>query len=143
MWGVCQCRMYFFSLKNCTRRLDRTGASFLAFHLVCCALVELQNMRRVHLRFLLLRMRELVEFCHKVIHSPSQTFFPLHHCLYLLLHLNLGSPRNDAQGTVGDGRERELLDVSGTSRRSDTVHQGVPASVSFTITRTPDTNVQG
>ena len=33
MRGVCQCRMYFFSLKNCTRRLCRTGASFLAFHL--------------------------------------------------------------------------------------------------------------
>jgi hypothetical protein len=30
--GVCQSRMYFFSLKNCTRRLCRTGASFVRFH---------------------------------------------------------------------------------------------------------------
>ena len=55
----------------------------------------------------------------------------------------MGSPRSDAQGTVGDGRERELSDVAGTPRRSDTVQQGVAAAVSVTITRTPATSVQG
>ena len=53
------------------------------------------------------------------------------------------SPRTDAQGTVGDGRERELSDVVGTPRRSDTVQQGVAAAVSFTIARAPATSVQG
>jgi hypothetical protein len=38
VWGICQCRMYFFSLKNCTRRLCRTGASFVRFHLQFCFL---------------------------------------------------------------------------------------------------------
>jgi hypothetical protein len=33
--------------------------------------------------------------------------------------MEVGSPRTDAQGTVGDGRERELSDVAGTLRRSD------------------------
>ncbi len=51
------------------------------------------------------------------------------------------SSRSDVQGTVGDGRERELLDVAGTPRRSDIVQQGVAAAVSFTITRAP--SVQG
>ena len=54
----------------------------------------------------------------------------------------MGSPRNDAQGTVGDGRERELSDVAGTPRRSDTVQQGVAAAVSFTIARASTTGVQ-
>jgi len=53
------------------------------------------------------------------------------------------SSRNDIQGTVGDRRERELLDVAGTPRRSDTVQQGVAAAVSFTVTRAPTTSVQG
>ena len=51
------------------------------------------------------------------------------------------SSRIDAQGTVGEGRERELLDVAGTPRRSDTVQQGVAADVSFTITRASTTGV--
>ncbi len=55
----------------------------------------------------------------------------------------MGSPRSDAQGTVGDGSERELSDVTGTPRRPDTVQQGVAAAVSFTITRAPATSVQG
>ena len=41
----------------------------------------------------------------------------------------MGSPRSDAQGTVGDGRERELSDVTGTPLRSDTVQPGVAAAV--------------
>ena len=54
------------------------------------------------------------------------------------------SSRSDAQeGTVGDRRERELSDVAGTLRRSDTVQQGVAAAVSFTITRASTTGVQG
>ncbi len=46
--GVCQCRMYFFSLKNCTRRLCRTGASFLAFHLEWIKTVYLQPLYKRH-----------------------------------------------------------------------------------------------
>ena len=53
----------------------------------------------------------------------------------------MGSPRSDAQGTVGDGRERELSDVAGTPRRSDTVQQGVAAAVSFTIARASTTRI--
>ena len=52
------------------------------------------------------------------------------------------SSRSDAQGTVGDGRERELSDVAGTLRRSDTTQQGVAAAVSFTIARPSTTSVQ-
>ena len=57
--------------------------------------------------------------------------------------MQVGSPRNDVQGTVGDERERELSDVTGTPRRSDTVQQGVAADVSFTITRASPTSVEG
>jgi hypothetical protein len=57
--------------------------------------------------------------------------------------MQVGSPRNDDQGTVGDDSERELSDVTGTSRRSDTVQKGVAVAVSFTITRAPATSVQG
>ena len=57
--------------------------------------------------------------------------------------MQVGSPRTDAQGTVGDGREREVSDVAGTPRRSDTVQQGVAAAASFTIARAPATSVQG
>jgi hypothetical protein len=57
--------------------------------------------------------------------------------------MQVESSRNDAQGTVGEGRERELSDVAGTLRRSDTVQQGVAAAVSFTITRASTTGVQG
>ena len=54
--------------------------------------------------------------------------------------MDVGSPRTDAQGTVGDGREREVSDVAGTFRRSDTA-QGVSAAVSFTISRASATSV--
>jgi hypothetical protein len=57
--------------------------------------------------------------------------------------MQVESPRSDAQGTVGDGRERELSDVAGTLRRSDTVQQGVSAAVSFTIAIVPPSRVQG
>jgi hypothetical protein len=57
--------------------------------------------------------------------------------------MQVESPRNDTQGTVGDGREREFSDVAGTLRRSDTVQQGVAAAVSFTITTASTTDVQG
>ena len=57
--------------------------------------------------------------------------------------MQVESSRNDTQGTVGDRRERELSDVAGTLRRSDTVQQGVAAAVSFTITRASTTGVQG
>ena len=57
--------------------------------------------------------------------------------------MQVESPRSDTQGTVGDGRERELSDVDGTPRRSDTVQHGVVTAVSFTITRAPTTSVQG
>ena len=56
--------------------------------------------------------------------------------------MQVESSRNDTQGTVGDRRERELSDVAGTLRRSDTVQQGVSAAVSFTITRASTTGVQ-
>ena len=55
--------------------------------------------------------------------------------------MEVGSPRTDAQGNVGDGQERELSDVAGTLRSSDTTQQGVPAAVSFTIARAPVTSV--
>ena len=55
----------------------------------------------------------------------------------------MGSPRSAALGTVGDtGSEQELSDVSGTTRRSDTVQQGVAAVVSLTIVRPSTTGVQ-
>ena len=54
----------------------------------------------------------------------------------------MGSPRSVIQGTVDEGRERELLDVTGKPRHSDTTQQGVAVAVSFVITRAPTHSVQ-
>ncbi len=57
--------------------------------------------------------------------------------------MQVESSRNVTLGTEGDIREQELSDVVGTPWSSDTVEERFVDVVSFTITRTSATSVQG